>query len=85
MSPAGLRRRRWSAESKARIVAESQAPGAVVSEVARRHGLSPSQLSAWRKAARDRGTGPAARSGAGTVAIPASDGELAGVLLGPGP
>ncbi len=30
------RRRRWSAEDKARIVAEAMAPGATVSEVARR-------------------------------------------------
>jgi transposase-like protein len=46
------RRRRWSDEIKGQIVAESYAPGAVVSEVARRHGLSPQQLSVWRKAAR---------------------------------
>jgi transposase len=46
------RRRRWSDEVKRQIVAESCAAGAVVSEVARRHGLSPQQLSAWRKAAR---------------------------------
>jgi transposase-like protein len=32
------RRRKWSAEEKAEIVAESLAEGAVVSEVARRHG-----------------------------------------------
>jgi len=38
------RRRRWSAEAKARIVLESQQPGAVVSEVARQHGLTPQQL-----------------------------------------
>jgi transposase-like protein len=30
-------RRRWSADIKVQIVAESYAPGAVVSEVARRH------------------------------------------------
>jgi len=46
------RRRRWNDEAKARIVAESFAPGAVVSEVARRHELSPQHLFAWRKAAR---------------------------------
>jgi transposase len=46
------RRRRWSDEIKGRIVAESYAPGAVVSEVARRHGISPQHLFAWRKAAR---------------------------------
>ena len=42
------RRRKWSAEEKAEIVAESLAEGAVVSEVARRHGLSPQQLFGWR-------------------------------------
>jgi transposase len=46
------RRRRWSDEAKGRIIAESFAPGAVVSEVARRHEISPQQLFAWRKAAR---------------------------------
>jgi transposase len=45
-------RRRWSGEAKGRIVAESYAPGAVVSEVARRHDISPQHLFAWRKAAR---------------------------------
>jgi len=46
------RRRRWSDEAKGRIVAESYAVGAVVSEVARRHDISPQHLFAWRKAAR---------------------------------
>src|SRR3712207_9286173 len=32
-----LGRRRWSPEAKARIVAESLAPGVIASEVARRH------------------------------------------------
>src|SRR5246127_4519860 len=45
-------RRRWSDDVKAQIVAESCAPGAVVSEVARRHEISPPHLAAWRKAAR---------------------------------
>lgn len=48
------RRRRWSDEDKARIVAESYEEGVSVSWVARRHGLSPSQVFAWRKAARER-------------------------------
>ena len=47
-----VRRRRWSDEIKGRIVAESYAPGAIVSEVARCHDISPQHLFAWRKAAR---------------------------------
>lgn len=43
-----LWRRRWSSEEKGRIVAESLAPGVVVSEIARRNGLNPQQLFAWR-------------------------------------
>jgi transposase-like protein len=46
------RRRRWSDVAKGRIVAESFASGALVSQVARRHGISPQQLSTWRKAIR---------------------------------
>jgi transposase len=45
------RRRRWSREDKTRIVVESLAGGVSVSEVARRHGLSPQQLFAWRREA----------------------------------
>lgn len=47
------RRRRWSAEEKGRIVAESFAPGAVASEVARRHDMRPQQLTGWRRDARE--------------------------------
>lgn len=43
------RRRRWTADEKARIVAESLAPDAVISVVARRHGVHPNQLSGWRR------------------------------------
>ena len=45
------RRRRWSRADKARIVVESLEPGANVSEVARRNGLSPQQLFTWRREA----------------------------------
>lgn len=43
------RRRTWSDEDKARIVAEIAASGESVSAVARRHGLSPQQLFSWRR------------------------------------
>src|ERR1700693_4501027 len=46
------RRRRWSDEAKGLVVAESYERGAVVSEVARRHDITPQHLFAWRKAAR---------------------------------
>lgn len=48
---AGERRavkRRWSRETKRRIVAESRMPDASVGEVAARHGISASLLSVWR-------------------------------------
>jgi transposase len=43
------RRRRWDAGTKARIVAESFEPGCAVSEVARRHDISPGLLFLWRR------------------------------------
>ncbi len=46
------RRREWSLEEKARIVAESYATDETVCAVARRHALSPQQLFTWRRAAR---------------------------------
>ena len=52
------RRRRFSDDDKARIVEETLAPGAVVSDVARRHGLSPQQLFTWRREARRRPVTP---------------------------
>jgi transposase len=45
-------RRQWSVDDKARIIAETLVAGAVVSEVARRHGLRPQQLFTWRREAR---------------------------------
>lgn len=46
-------RRRWSVDDRARILEETLAPGAVVSVVARRHGLTPQQLFTWRRQARE--------------------------------
>src|ERR1700680_966903 len=45
------RRRRWDAETKGRLVAESFELGCSVSEVARRHDISPSLLFLWRRQA----------------------------------
>jgi transposase len=45
-------RRHWSMDDKARIVAETLEPNAVISEVARRYGLRPQQVFAWRREAR---------------------------------
>ena len=46
------RRRRWSADEKARIVAETLVPGARVSEVARRWQVCSQQVFGWRRAMR---------------------------------
>jgi transposase len=48
-----VRRRRWTAEEKGRVVAQAVARGAVVAEVARQHDLIPQQLSNWIKAAKE--------------------------------
>jgi transposase len=48
------RRRNWSAAEKVSIVAESYDAGTTVCGVARRHGLTPQQLFAWRRQARRR-------------------------------
>jgi transposase len=45
-------RRRWTAEEKARILADSFQPGAKVSEVALRHGVNRGLLWTWRRQAR---------------------------------
>lgn len=46
------RRRQWSDDDKARIVAETAQPGAVVTEVARRWQVTPQQVFDWRRQAR---------------------------------
>ena len=50
------RRRSWSGEEKAAIIAESYGAGETVCAVARRHGLTPQQLFAWRRLARRSGS-----------------------------
>jgi len=46
-------RREWPEAVKGRIVRESLEPGALVKDVARRHGIAPQQLTTWRRAARE--------------------------------
>ena len=52
------RRRSWSAEEKAAIIAESYSAGETACGVARRHGLTPQQLFTWRRLARHSAAGP---------------------------
>src|SRR6516162_7924450 len=76
------------------VIKRADRKGAVVSEVARRHEISPQLLSAWRKAARHGvlnpadSTEPMARTPAGTAAIQdqsSSSGEAFFALDSPGP
>ena len=52
------RRRQFTEDFKARVVGETLAPGVVVSEVARRHGLTPQQVFTWRRQARQAAPQP---------------------------
>lgn len=45
----GEPRRRWTAEQKQAIAAESLTPGVSPAEVARRHGIGTGQLYTWRR------------------------------------
>jgi transposase len=51
------RRRRWSEEEKRSLLASAFAPGANVSDVARRAGLFPGQLYRWRQEFRVKSIG----------------------------
>ena len=53
----GRRRRDWSDEEKARIVAESAVADANISEVARRNGVCRGLLTVWRRQAREASQG----------------------------
>ncbi len=61
------KRRRWTDDEKARVIEETLRPDAVVSEIARRHGLTPQQVFTWRREARRR----AQADGAGSF-VPAA-------------
>jgi transposase len=66
-----VRRRRWTADEKARILIESLAPGARISDVARRHNLNRGLLQAWRRQA--MGAKPLSEAAAAFVPICCSD------------
>ena len=61
------RRRQFSEDFKAGIVEETLVPGAIVSDVARRNGLTPQQVFTWRRQARR----PVASEAAGLKFVPA--------------
>jgi len=67
---AGAGRKRWPDDLKAQIAAESLEPGAIVTDVARRHGCRPQQVHDWRRRAR-----------LGQPVLPASAGTLSFVPL----
>ena len=70
-------RRSWSRDDKGRIVAESFAARANVSAVARRYGLRPQQVYAWRRLARDGALVLPAKDEVGFVPVVATGGEAA--------
>src|SRR4051794_12451382 len=85
----GRARRRWSEDDKRRLVAETLAPGETVHGVARRRGVSTSQLFTWRKRLRaEAGFPPPAPGVPGFAAVaiapvpPPSVAEAAGAPPG---
>ncbi len=84
------RRRKWSDDEKARNVAETLEPGAVVAEVARRRQVCPQQIFTWRREMRGVSSAPSGfvpilAEAPATVPAPASsmaiEVKLAGAVL----
>ena len=63
-------RRRFTIQHKLAVVAETMQPGITLSYVARRHGLSPSQVFRWRRLVTEGGQQAAP---ADDEVVPASD------------
>ncbi len=59
VSEAPKKRRRYTAEFKARIVAACQQPEASISQIAQNHGLNANLVHKWIRAARRPDTAPA--------------------------
>jgi transposase len=74
------RRRRWTVEEKAALVAESLRPGINISDLARRCGINAGLLQTWRRKARQEAAvfiplqveGPSERTDAAAAAPPLS-------------
>ncbi len=77
------RRRRWTAEEKVWIIAESLDPATTVAAVARRYGLHASQLFTWRQQLHRRAASP--ETGGGPAFVPvllAEDGPAPAEAVG---
>ena len=74
------RRRAWPVSVKAAIVAESKIAGPSVCAVARRHGLTPQQLFAWRRQARRCTTAEAAPTALDFVPVVSETREVSTAL-----
>ena len=87
----GGRRRRWTEQDKAWIVAESRAPATTASAVARRYGLHASQLFVWRQQLQRRASAAQTSGGPAFVSVllaedgpaPAEAGGRMEIALGP--
>ena len=78
--PGRERRRKWTSSEKLSIVEESFLPGARVTDVARRRGLHPNQVHAWRRGVRQGALARSAGSAAFlSVAITGEDANAAAV------
>ena len=85
------RRRHWSSDDKARILLESLQPGANVSDVARRNGLSPQQLFGWRREVREaepaassvRNRGRPKKDRGGAPSVDTASTHFAAVVIAP--
>jgi transposase len=75
------RRRSWSSEEKASIVAESLTGRESVSAVARRHGLTPAQLFGWRRQCGSVPTSERLRFASVVVGASAIEIELGGATI----
>ena len=63
------RRRRWSAATKRRIVAESYEPGTSVAQLARRYQVNDNQIFNWRREFKATGLALAARVEPGPISF----------------